>query len=350
MSDANIEWIYSAVPKPDTAFAELAMKYQNTLTKPPGSLGRLESVAIQFCAWQKTLSPKLDDIQIRVYAGDHGVCEKGVSAFPQIVTTQMVQNFVSGGAAISVLSQYLKADFSVVNMGTANPLLSEEGVVQFPVAAGTKDFSEQEAMNDLECAKALCFGRDSVGTTALPDLFIGGEMGIGNTTSASAIYAALLNIDAKHSVGPGAGVDAAGIARKVQVIHKALNLHKYALSTPLSILRCLGGFEIAGLIGAYIKSAQQGIPIFVDGFISTAAALIACEINPEVKGWMLFSHQSSEPAHSKALDYLGVQPLLDLGMRLGEGSGAAIAVSVLQSALLLHNNMATFEQAGVSDK
>ncbi len=345
-NDSEKSWYLSPAKTLKQADYDRGLAYQNTLTKPAGSLGELESIATRFCAFQSTLAPSVDKVCVRVFAGDHGVCAQGVSAFPQIVTTQMIENFVRGGAAISVLSQPLNADFSVVNMGIANPLISEEGVVDAAVANGTKDFSVEPAMSVDECEQALAGGRDSIGAA---DLFIGGEMGIGNTSAATAIYSILLDCPVVATVGPGTGLDSAGICKKQQVIEKSITLHCDHIGSPLAVLQYFGGFEIAALTGAYIRCAQEGIPILVDGFISTAAALLADKMNPSVRPWFLFSHQSAEPAHILAMQYFDARPILNLGMRLGEGSGAAVAVSIVKSALALHCGMATFEQAGVSE-
>ncbi len=339
-------WVFSPAKKIDEKRIEEAVDYQNTLTKPQGSLGVLENIATQFCGYQNTLKPRLEKPCVRVFAGDHGVCAQGVSAFPQEVTTQMIENFVRGGAAISVLSNAFDADFSVVNMGVANPLISREGVVDISVGPGTQDFSQHPAMTEGQCLRSLQAGKDCVG---VGDIFIGGEMGIGNTSAASAIYSVLLDMPVADSVGPGTGLNPDGVSHKQKVIEQAVLLHGRHLTSPLKVLQYLGGFEICALSGAYIHCAQIGIPVLVDGFISTAAALVAQKINPSIKPWLLFSHQSAEPAHKLAIEHLNVKPLLNLGMRLGEGSGAAVALSTIQSALLLHNNMATFDQAGVNE-
>jgi len=343
----NIDWISQTCPTPDSNAATQAAKHQGTLTKPAGSLGRLETLAINFAAWQGTVKPALNDVCIRIFAADHGVCAQSVSAFPQEVTVQMIQNFVSGGAAISVLAKRLNADFSVVNMGTTQPTTKQARLRNVQLAKGTADFTQTSAMSQNLLARALNAGREEITRC---DLFIGGEMGIGNTTSASAIYAALLDLEASAAVGPGTGIDHTAQQRKAHIIEQALNLHTPSLTSPLGILQCLGGFEIAALTGAYIASAQAQIPILVDGFICTAAALLATRINPGTRAWMLFAHHSSEPAHWRALETLKATPILNLDMGLGEGSGAAVAVPIIQTALALHAHMSTFESAGVSDK
>ncbi|MBX2808581.1 MAG: nicotinate-nucleotide--dimethylbenzimidazole phosphoribosyltransferase [Cellvibrionaceae bacterium] len=343
-------WFEQAVHPLDKDSLQQARLQQSLLTKPAGSLGRLEAIAESFAAWQGRVHPQLARIQVVVFAGDHGVCQQQVSVFPQRVTAQMVSNFLEGGAAISVLSRQIGAVLSVVNMGMVNPISpsyrQHPSLCNVDIAAGTADFSEQPAMTEAQVAQALTAGREQVDAQA-PDLFIGGEMGIGNTTAAAAIYAALLDFSAEQVVGPGTGVDAQGLARKQAAVSRALALHSEHLHSPYEVLRCVGGLEIAGLVGSFIACAQRGIPVLVDGFIATAAALVAVRLNAQVKHWLLFAHQSAEPAHRRALAELDAVPLLDLGMRLGEGSGAALAVPLLQSALALHNSMATFDGAGV---
>ena len=345
-------WFKEAVKTISEESIQSAQSHQSVLTKPPGSLGKLEELAERFAGWQATKHPKLNSIGVRVFAGDHGVCAQGVSAFPQEVTAQMVLNFLHGGAAISVLSEQIGADFTVVNMGTVAPVpvegrQFERRFIAENIAPGTKDFTKEPAMTEKEVLLALEAGRKQVQGKHY-DLFIGGEMGIGNTTSASALYCVLLDLKPEDAVGPGTGVDSDGIQRKQCVIQEAFSVH--AINNPLDALRILGGLEIAALVGSYIACAQEGIPVLVDGFICTAAALVAIKLNEDVKNWMLFAHKSAEPAHQQALEKLQVQPILDLSMRLGEGSGAAVAVPILQSAINLHNCMATFDQAGVSDK
>ncbi len=324
---------------------EKARAYQLTLTKPPGSLGVLEEIAVRFCGFQHSLKPRCDNICVRVFAADHGVCAQGVSAFPQVVTGQMIENFLHGGAAISVLSESLNADFAVVNMGVVSPVGSHPKLHDRAIAPGTADFTQGVAMSEAQCFAAMEAGRAEVLDA---DVFIGGEMGIGNTTAASALLAIWLDLPISTLVGPGTGLDPAGVQRKAQVVAAAVTKHKATENDPLKVLAALGGFEIAALTGAYIACAQRGVPAVVDGFISTAAALAAVKINASVLPWLVFSHQSAEPGHRLALENLRARPLLDIGMRLGEGSGAAVALPLIQTAISLHNNMATFAQAGVS--
>ena len=349
---SELSWLNTPVAPICQSSQQQARLRQNQLTKPPGSLGELENLAVRFAGFQGTEQAQLNALCIRVFAADHGVCAQGVSAFPQVVTTQMIENFVRGGAAISVLAKNLKnnmaADFKVFNMGVAHPLISEAGVENNPIAPGTQDFTRGPAMSPQQCAQALNAGRHAVQKA---DIFIGGEMGIGNTTAASALYSALLSLAPAQTVGPGTGVDTRTQQHKADIIARALNTHAALIENaePVNVLRAVGGLEIAALTGAYISAAQQGIPSLVDGFISTAAALLACKINAGVKDWLLYSHCSAEPAHRMALDALGATPLLNLQLRLGEGSGAALAIPLIQAALLLHSQMATFEKAGVSE-
>ncbi|MEM8659713.1 MAG: nicotinate-nucleotide--dimethylbenzimidazole phosphoribosyltransferase [Pseudomonadota bacterium] len=323
-----------------------AALHQGCLTKPAGSLGRLEEIAIRLAGLQRTNRPAIQQLQIRVFAGDHGVTAEGVSAFPQSVTREMIANFARGGAAINVLARRLNADFSVVNVGTATPMEDLPKVLQVQVAPGTDNMCLRAAMTDSVCAEALATGRNQVLSGS--DLFIGGEMGIGNTTAAAAVVSQLLDVDPSQTVGPGTGIDDDGLERKRHAVVRALALHGDQCTTPFATLASLGGLEIAALTGAFLAAAQRGIPVLVDGYICSAAALLACRFNAGVANWLLFSHHSAEPGHALVLEALSAEPLLDLGMRLGEGSGAAAAVPLIQAACELHNEMATFEQAGVS--
>lgn len=325
-----------------------AYERQQQLTKPPGSLGVLEDCAITLAALQQRDEPAIEKISIVIFAADHGVAEEGVSAFPQVVTGEMVKNFSAGGAAISVLARELDATFQVVNVGTINPLPSLPDVIDRRIASGTANFCKDYAMSIEQCERALQIGLEVIDAIDSADVFIGGEMGIANTTTAAALVCALLKIAPHEIAGRGTGVDEKGVALKAQVIASALQKHAVQLHSPLTILHALGGFEIAALVGAYIRSAQRGIPVLVDGFICTAAALIALRMNASIRPWLLFSHCSAERGHRLLIGHLDVRPLLDLDMRLGEGSGAAVAVPLLRAACALHNRMASFASAGVS--
>lgn len=325
---------------------QAATARQSQLTKPPGALGQLESLAIRLAGLQYTDTPTLQRIRICVFAGDHGVAAQGVSAFPQAVTTEMVKNFSHGGAAISVLAAHHQAQLDVINLGTLGDTSQLSAVRSFNIAPSTQDFTKTAAMTTEQLVQAMKAGKDSV---TEGDIYIGGEMGIGNTTSATALACALLSEPAKALAGPGTGLNPAGIVHKVDIIRQGLTRHQAAFDDPLETLRCLGGFEIAALAAAYLQCGQLGIPVLVDGFISTVSALIATRLQPALAAWLFYSHQSAEPGHRRVLEALNADPLLNLGMRLGEGSGAAVALPLLQQACALHNGMATFHEAAVSN-
>jgi len=348
----NHRWWLDPCKPVDTQALEQAAARQQQLTKPSGSLGRLESLAVQLAGLQGQLKPSLERLWIAIFAGDHGVVAEGVSAYPQAVTGQMLLNFVSGGAAISVLARQLGAELEVLDLGTVTPSLELPGVRHLRVGPGTANFLQGPAMNAAQGEQALQAGRDSVAraVAAGTRLFIGGEMGIGNTTAASALACAVLDCPVAHLVGPGTGLDAAGVSHKTQVIERALVLHAAQRNDPLQSLFNLGGFEIAALVGAYLACAQQGIAVLVDGFICSVAALLAVRLNPDCRPWLLFAHRGAEPGHRHVLDALGAEPLLELGLRLGEGSGAALAVPLLRLACDLHGQMATFAEAAVADR
>jgi nicotinate-nucleotide--dimethylbenzimidazole phosphoribosyltransferase len=336
----------------DAAVVEQAEARQQQLTKPAGSLGRLEAVAVQLAGLQGQVKPSLDQLWIAIFAGDHGVVAEGVSAFPQEVTGQMLHNFVTGGAAISVLARQLGAQLEVVDLGTVIPSLDLPGVRHLNVGPGTANFVNGPAMTVAQGERAMQAGRDSVlrAIASGAQLFIGGEMGIGNTTAASALACALLDCPVVHLTGPGTGLNAAGVSHKAQVIERALALHGAQRGDALQTLFNLGGFEIAALVGAYLACAQEGVAVLVDGFICSVAALVAVRLNPECREWLLFGHRGAEPGHRHVLETLNAEPLLDLGLRLGEGSGAALAVPLLRLACDLHGQMATFAEAAVADR
>ncbi|WP_438301095.1 nicotinate-nucleotide--dimethylbenzimidazole phosphoribosyltransferase [Pseudomonas sp. NMS19W] len=344
-------WLNPCKPV-DTDAVENAAARQQQLTKPAGSLGQLESVAVQLAGLQGRIKPTLDQVWIAIFAGDHGVVAEGVSAFPQEVTGQMLLNFVSGGAAISVLARQLGAQLEVVDLGTVTPSLNLPGVRHLNIGPGTANFAKGAAMTSAQGELALQAGRDSVlrAKAAGTQLFIGGEMGIGNTTAASALACALLDCPVAHLTGPGTGLNAEGVSHKAQVIERALALHAVQRGDVLQTLFSLGGFEIAALVGAYLACAQEGVAVLVDGFICTVAALVAVRLNPACREWLLFGHRGAEPGHRHVLETLGAEPLLELGLRLGEGSGAALAVPLLRLACDLHGQMATFAEAAVADR
>lgn len=336
----------------DTQAHEQALARQQQLTKPAGSLGRLEAVAVQLAALQGQVKPSVDHLWIAIFAGDHGVVAEGVSAFPQEVTGQMLHNFVTGGAAISVLARQLDAKLEVVDLGTITPTLNLPGVRHLNIGPGTANFVNGPAMTEAQGQLALQAGRDSVhrAIASGAQLFIGGEMGIGNTTAASALACALLHCQVSDLTGPGTGLNAQGVSHKVAVIERALALHAGDRDDALKTLFNLGGFEIAALVGAYLACAQEGVVVLVDGFICTVAALLATRLNPACREWLLFGHRGAEPGHRHVLQSLSAEPLLELGLRLGEGSGAALAVPLLRLACALHGQMATFAEAAVADR
>lgn len=327
-----------------------AAERQNSLTKPPGSLGELESAAIRLAGMQGKTCPELKQPWISIFAGDHGIAAEGVSAFPQEVTPQMVANFAHGGAAITVLARQIGARFEVVDVGVASDTIHHPTVIQDKVALGTANFTQTAAMTVSQLEQALAAGRSAVkrALTSGADCFIAGEMGIANTTSASALACVWLKASPAAMCGPGTGLNAQGVNRKAEVIARALQLHADRLADPKTALATFGGFEVAAMTGAYIAAAQAGLPVIVDGLICTVSALAARLLNPGVEDWFFYGHQSAEPAHARVLEALKAKPLLQLGMRLGEGSGAATAFPLLQLACALHCQMATFAEAGVA--
>jgi nicotinate-nucleotide--dimethylbenzimidazole phosphoribosyltransferase len=353
------DWIDRPAATLDGAARQAAVERQAQLTKPPGALGRLEDVVLRLAAMQGRTKPSLARVRICVFAADHGVAVEGVSAFPQSVTAQMVANMAAGGAAISVLAEQLGAGLELVDLGTVAPVPTRPAspghvigaVLGAAIGPGTANLAREPAMSPEQLDLALAAGRDAVSRAIATgvDLFIGGEMGIGNTTSASALACALLGQPASALVGPGTGLDAAGVDGKQAVIEQALALHGAHIADPRSALRRLGGFEIAALAGAYVACAQRRVPVLVDGFISSVAALAATRLCAGVGDWMFLAHASAEPGHRIVVQALDQQPLLDLGLRLGEGSGAAAALPLLRLACALHAEMATFAEAGVAD-
>lgn len=345
----NDAWWHMPCRATSEAARDAARQRDAQLTKPAGSLGLLEPLVWQLAALQERPRPVMEQIWIAIFAGDHGVAEEGVSAFPQSVTAQMLGNFINGGAAISVLARQLEAQLEVIDLGTVLPVGPLPAVRHLALGPGTANFTRAPAMNAATCQAALQAGRDSAlrAQERGAELYIGGEMGIGNTTTAAALACALLDLAPAALAGPGTGLDTAGVARKRAVIERALMLHAGERDTFDWLCR-LGGFELAALAGAYLACAQQGIAVLVDGFICSVAALCAVRLNPACRDWLLFAHRSAEPGHLAVLQALDARPLLDLGLRLGEGSGAALAVPLLRLACELHNGMATFGEAAVA--
>ncbi|MEQ1942948.1 nicotinate-nucleotide--dimethylbenzimidazole phosphoribosyltransferase [Mesorhizobium sp. VNQ89] len=323
----------TTLPTGDLRSQAAALAHQDTLTKPQGSLGRLEELAAWLARWQGRTMPKLDKVQVVVFAGSHGVTAQGVSAFPAEVTHQMVANFAAGGAAINQLSRQAGAELSVVPLEVEHP---------------TRDFTQEPAMNEAEFLAAVSAGYAAVADDA--DLACFGEMGIGNTTTAAALAAALFGGEPARWVGRGTGVDDAGLKRKAVAIEKGLALHKASLGDPLKVAAALGGRELAAIMGATLAARHKNVPVLLDGFVCTAAAAPLQRLDPNGLAHTLAAHVSAEAGHHGLLEALNLRPLLDLGMRLGEGSGAALAINVVRSALACHIGMASFAEAGVSDK
>lgn len=345
-------WISLDCPAPSERYRQAALARQAQLTKPLGALGRLEEVAVELAALQATEIPGADRVPILLFAGDHGVAARGVSAYPPEVTVQMLRNFAGGGAAISVLARALGCPLEVVDVGTlaAEPI---PGVIVDKPRFGTRDFSQEPALTPEEVAFALESGRRAVVRQAdrAPQLVILGDMGIGNSTSAAAIAAALLSCLPGDIVGSGTGLDGEGRARKAEIIAEALALHRLTSAASVeNVLAAVGGLEIVAMVGAILAAAQMRIPVLVDGFIVSAAALAAVRLNPSCRSWLIFSHRSAERGHALMLDALGARALIDLDLRLGEASGAATALPILRLACELHNGMATFAEAAVSGR
>ncbi|HTN60187.1 MAG TPA: nicotinate-nucleotide--dimethylbenzimidazole phosphoribosyltransferase, partial [Devosia sp.] len=302
-------------------------------TKPAGSLGQLEKLVEFLARWQGRAKPTLDNPMVTIFAGNHGVTDQGVSAFPREVTAQMVANFTDGGAAISQICALHEINLRVFELALELP---------------TGDITKEPALDDKMCAATIAYGMEAI--AGKPDLICIGEMGIGNTTVAAAIYAALYGGTGMDWVGRGTGVDDAGLTRKADAVDRALAFHGETLDHPLAILARVGGREIAAMLGALLAARHQKVPVIVDGFVATAAAAIAHAVNPAAIEHCIFGHVSAETGHARALAAMGQTGLLDLGLRLGEGSGAALAAVLAKTALHLHNNMATFESAAISGK
>ena len=340
------------IPEPDAISAAAAAARQARLTKPTGSLGVLESLSVRLAAASARPSPDLSRKAVIVMAGDHGVALEGVSAYPSEVTPQMVLNFLHGGAAINVLARQAGARVVIVDVGVMAPLDNVPGLVHRKVAPGTANLAKGPAMTRAQAEQAVQAGLDVVRDEISKglDLVATGDMGIGNTTPSSAITAVLCGLPVLQVTGRGTGLDDAALAHKVQIIEQAIALNHPNPLDAMDVLCKLGGFEIAGLAGVIIGAAAVRVPVVIDGFISGAAALIAAGLAPRVKPYLFASHQSVELGHRAILEKLGLRPLFDLEMRLGEGSGAALAFHILEAAVRTLNEMATFSEAGVSDK
>ncbi len=343
-----------AIAPLDEAAAQAAAGRLDSLTKPRGSLGYLEEIVGRYAAIRRDPKARMGAGALCVFVADHGVAAQGVSAYPQAVTAEMLRNIAGGGAAISVLSRRFGYRLWICDVGVATDTSAEAlpGVLYRRIAVGTRDLAREAAMSVAQARAALEVGvevaRDACAAGAT---LIGiGEMGIANSTSAAALLAAFLRIRPARLAGRGTGVDDSGMRRKVAVIERALKLHRTALKDPLATLAALGGFEIAAMAGVCLGGAALNVPVVVDGFIATAAAVAAERLSPGLFAHLFFGHRSSEGGHAIVLEKLGVRPIVDLGMRLGEGTGAALAMSAIEAGLVLFHEMATFESAGVSEK
>ena len=339
------------VPPLDQGAMEQARQRQQQLTKPAGSMGRLEAVAIQMAGITHDTLPVIQHKAVIVMAADHGVTVEGVSAYPSAVTPQMVLNFLNGGAAINVLARQAGAEVVVVDIGVAEEL-QHPNLLSRKVAAGTANMAQGPAMTQEQAEQAITVGRE-VATTLIEqgvDLIVTGEMGIGNTTASSAITASLTGMTVDLVTGRGTGIDDAQLAHKVATIERAIALNKPDATKPLDVLAKVGGLEIAGLVGVILAAAERGVPVVLDGFISGAAALVAVKLVPTVRDYLFAGHVSVERGHHSILEQLKLTPILDLELRLGEGTGAVLATNIIDAALLVHREMATFAEAGVSEK
>ncbi|MGB4131351.1 MAG: nicotinate-nucleotide--dimethylbenzimidazole phosphoribosyltransferase [Tepidanaerobacteraceae bacterium] len=336
----------------DVDVMKRTQKRLDELTKPPGSLGVLEDIAKQIAGITGNVIPELPKKAAILMAGDHGIVKEGVTPYPQEVTAQMVLNFVNGGAAMSVLTRHENADLYVVDIGVATDLPDLPNIIKRKVAYGTKNMAEGPAMTEAEAISALEVGIEitekvingGVGLIAI------GEMGIGNTSPSTAIISTYSGLSVKEVVGRGTGVDDERLKTKIEAIEKALEVNKPDPAKPIDVLSKVGGLEIAGMAGVILACAANRVPVIIDGFISGAAAVIASEIAPLAKNYMLGSHLSEEPGHRVMLDYLKIKPMLIMNMRLGEGTGAALAMNLVDASLKILKEMSTFAEAGISSK
>ncbi|MBN1189247.1 MAG: nicotinate-nucleotide--dimethylbenzimidazole phosphoribosyltransferase [Dehalococcoidales bacterium] len=330
----------------------LAKTRQDSLTKPTGCLGRLEELSIQLAGIKGVERPQVKRKAVIVMVADHGVVTEGTSAYPQEVTAQMVLNFVNGGAAINVISRQIGARVIVVDAGVAADISSYQGILHRKIAPGTQNMCQTAAMTPEQAARSIETGIETV-TAEIErglDIVATGDMGIGNTTASAAVCAVITRKHPAEVTGRGTGLDDKGLQKKIAIIDKALALNKPKASDALGVLAKVGGFEIGGLAGVILGAAARRVPVVIDGFISGAAALIAAGLCPQAKDYMVAGHLSVEPGHKILLDYLGLKPLLSLDMRLGEGTGAALGMELAETSCRILSEMATFEEAGVSNK
>lgn len=350
LTAASASLAHLAIPPVDPSAAQAARERQAALTKPAGSLGALEDLSIRLAAMTGRMDPPLEEAVVFTLAGDHGVAVQGVSAYPQAVTGQMVLNFLGGGAAVNVLARALGARVVVADLGVAADLPAHPTLRRLRVRPGTRDITAGPAMTREEALAALEGGRRLVREELQVglDVALTGDMGIANTTPSACLVCHFTGLDPSQVVGRGTGVDDAGLARKVRAVRRALEINRELAADALGALAALGGFEIAGLVGVILEAASHRRPAVLDGFISTAAALVAAALQPSSRDYMVAAHRSQELGHAAALAALGLRPLLDLELRLGEGTGALLALPLLRAAVRVLNEMATFQEAGVS--
>jgi len=339
-----------AISLPDSGWLAHARSHLDCLTKPIGSLGRLEEIAAKIVAIQQTAQPHVERKAVYVFAADHGITEEGVSAYPREVTCQMVLNFLNGGAAINVIAQHVGAEVVIVDVGVDADFSSVHGMLHRKIGRGTRNMLRGAAMEEAEMLQAIHVGIELADEANRQgtELVAVGEMGIGNTTAASAITAALTGVSASLVTGAGTGVTGTALEQKRAVIEAVLAKHGLKASDPLNILRCVGGFEIAAITGMLLSCARHRIVTVIDGFIATSAAAVACALQPKLRECLVAGHQSQEPGHRILLEHLDLQPILQLNMRLGEGTGAVLAFGVVEAAVKIYNQMATFSSAHVS--
>jgi len=345
----GLDRLVATVAPPDERMAAVARQRLDSLTKPRGSLGRLEDLIVRLVVLTGNPMPRIETPVIFTLAGDHGVATEGVSAYPQAVTAQMVENFVRGGAGVNVLARHVGARVVVADLGVVVAPAAGNGVVRHRVAPGTRSITRGPAMSREEALQAIAAGAALVDEAA-PDCVGTGEMGIGNTTAASALTAALTGADPAMITGRGTGVGDDVWVRKVEAVRRALAVNRPDPGDPLAVLAAVGGFEIAGLVGVVLAGAARRVPVVLDGFIATAAALVAARLAPASRHYLIAAHRSAEPGHVRLLEALGLTPYLELGMRLGEGTGAALGIGLLRAALACYREMATFAEAGVSER
>jgi nicotinate-nucleotide--dimethylbenzimidazole phosphoribosyltransferase len=343
VSDLIQRTVSAIAPVASPALRQKIQARLDNLTKPPGSLGRLEDLALRYGMARGTADLRLDSKRMFVFCADHGIAAEGVSAYPADVTAQMVRNFVRGGAAINVLCRRYGIETTIVDMGVSGP--AEPGALDRKIAAGTRSWLREPAMTEEQGVRSI-----EAGIELAPDADVlgVGEMGIGNTTTAAALLCAFSGIEPALAVGRGTGVTDAALRRKADVVRQGLALHKPDPRDPIGVLAAIGGFEIGGMCGFLLSAAARRVPIVVDGFIAGAAVLVAQALAPQIRDYLFFAHQSAESGHARMLDFLGAAPLLSLGMRLGEGTGAALGIGLLETSVRLYREMATFAEAAVS--